>query len=468
MMKQRLRLQMVLALTIFAVACSSSPKKVESAPGGMSEASGREDEALGLNFDLKQKTLSNGLQILVVEDHTVPLISYQTWVNVGSVDERFGLTGIAHLFEHLMFKGSHRFGPRAFFNELEAKGAQVNAFTTRDYTVFHETFIPELLPKVIELESDRLSSLRLDDETLYTERNVVYEERKLRSENSPEGRIQEKLWQLAYRSHPYRWPVIGYEEDLGRVRVDDLHSFFSQYYQPQNVSIVVVGDVNATEIFSAIQAAYGDIPMATRPARKVPKEPIQTEERRETLRDQVNSERIAIAYPSSSALERDTYPLDLLSQILFSGTGSRAHQRFVEEKKIVSSVSGVNYTPVYPGLFMVNASMRAGKKTEVFEKELETMIREVQEKGVTEEELNRAKRQIVVQTVDSLRTAHGMANLIGTVKVVFDDPMRFKEDLKFYDRVTREDVQAVAKKYLLPNRRNIVQLVPGKREEESE
>ncbi len=452
-------------LSLFLItlsACSSAPKEADTRKSDAEIAADRE---LGLHFDLKQRTLSNGLQILVVEDHTVPLVSYQTWVNAGSVDERFGLTGIAHLFEHLMFKGSTRFGPRAFFNELEAKGAQVNAFTTRDYTVFHETFIPELLPKVIELEADRLSGLLLDDEILFTERHVVFEERKLRSENSPEGRMQEALWELSYRVHPYRAPVIGYEEDLGRIRADDLRTFFSQYYQPQNVSIVVVGDVKAREVFSAISEAYGSIPKAVRPERKVPKEPVQTEERRKILKDQVNSERISIAYPSTSALEMDTYALDLLSQILFSGSGSRANQRLVEEKKIVESVSGVNYTPLYPGLFMIHATMRGGRKTDEFEREIEKLIREVQEKGVTEEELSRAKRQILVQTVDSLRTAHGVANLIGTVKVVFDDPLRFKTDLKFYDEVKAEDIRKVAQAYLLPNRRNIIQLVPGKREE---
>jgi len=418
----------------------------------------KELDQLGLRFPLIKRHLSNGLKVLIVEDHTVPVVSYQSWVNVGSVDEKFGLSGMAHLFEHLMFKDSEKYGPRVFFNRLEAKGAAVNAFTTRDYTVFHETMVPNLLPAAIELEADRLANLKIDRETLYTERHVVFEERRLRTENSPEGRMQEAVWSLVFKSHPYRAPVIGYPEDLARMDVPDLEDFFSQYYQPGNVTVVVVGDVKADEVFALLEKSYGPIPGKGRPSRKIPREPEQTESRRLELKDAVASEKVTLAYPSTSASEDDTYALDVLSNVLFSGTSSRAYRRVIEEKEIALSIGGVNYTPLFPGLFMASATMKSGHSATEFEREIEALIAEVQATGVSDKEIKTAVRQLTVQTVDSVRTAQGLANLIGTVDAIFGDPMRFKEDLAKYSRVTNADVIRVARLYLTPKKKNVVTL----------
>ncbi len=454
-------LALALLVCFGMVGCSSAGKKTELSAAAMKENA--ELDRLGLHFPLETKILSNGLKILVVEDQTVPIVSYQTWVSVGSSDEIFGLTGMAHLFEHLMFKDSAKYGPRAFFNRLEAKGANVNAFTTRDYTVFHETMVPSLLPLAIELEADRLANLKIDPELLFTERQVVMEERRLRTENSPEGRMQEAVWAQIFKSHPYRWPVIGYEEDLKRMEVRDLEDFFARYYQPGNVTIVVVGAVKSVDVFAQIEKAYGMIPGKGRPSRKIAKEPVQTTPRRLVLKDQVASEKVTVAYPSTSAAEDDTYALDVLSNILFSGNDSRGYRRMVEEKQIALAVGGVNYTPLYGGIFMASATMRSGHPATEFETELDSLITDIQTKGVTATEIRTAVRQLTVQTVDSVRTASGLANMIGTVDAIFGDPMRFKEDLAKYSKVTEADVLRVAKNYLLPNRKNVVTLVPGDR-----
>jgi zinc protease len=447
-------------------ACSSSPKvqtASEIAAAKVEAVNSAELDRLGLKFPLETKRLANGLKVLVVEDATVPIVAYQTWVNVGSVDETFGLTGMAHLFEHLMFKDSTKYGPRAFFNRLESKGANVNAFTTRDYTVFHETMVPSLLPLAIEMEADRLANLKIDPELLFTERQVVMEERRLRTENSPDGRMQEAIWSLLFKSHPYRWPVIGYEEDLKRMEVRDVEEFFARFYQPGNVTIVVVGAVKAADVFAQVEKAYGPIPGHTRPSRKIANEPEQTEVRRTILKDQVASEKVTIAYPSTSAAEDDTYALDVLSNILFSGNDSRAYRRIVEEKQISLEVGGVNYTPLFPGIFMASATMKSGHTAAEFEKEVDALISDVQAKGVTDSEIKIAVRQLTVQTVDSVRTASGLANMIGTVDAIFGDPMRFKEDLAKYSRVSGADVIRVARMYLIPNRKNVVTLMPGAR-----
>lgn len=415
---------------------------------------------LGINLKLKKKSLSNGLAVVLVEDHTVPIISYQTWFRVGSVDERPGLTGISHLFEHLMFKGTTQYGPKEFFRQLEAKGAEVNAFTTRDYTAYYESFVPDLLPKVIEMESDRMANLKLDDDVLASERMVVFEERRLRTDNSPEGKMQEALWQLAFHRHPYQWPVIGYPQDLLSITTTQLVDYYKSHYQPANAAIVVVGDFQSDEVFEAIQKSYGSIPAKPVPKRDVPPEPEQKEERRLMIRDDVVSERFQQAYHVTAAENDESYALDVLASILFSGTTSRAYRLLVEEKNITVGISGSAFTPAYPGLFIISGTMKKGIPVSEAEAALDQLIREAQDKGVTADEIRVAVRKLTVQLVDSVRTPHGLGMLIGTVHSVFGDADRFADDLSKYMKVGASDVKKVAQKYLHPNNRSVVTLMP--------
>jgi zinc protease len=417
--------------------------------------------ALGINLELEREVLSNGLVVILVEDHTVPVVSYQTWYRVGSVDEKPGLTGIAHLFEHLMFKGTPKYGPKEFFLQLEAKGAEVNAFTTRDYTVYYESMTSKLLPQVIDMEADRMANLILDDAVLQTERQVVFEERRLRTDNSPTGKMQEALWSQAYVRHPYQWPVIGLPEDLLRITVEDLRAFFKAHYQPANATVIIVGDFEPKSTLELIKKSYGGIPGRPRPERTIPKEPEQNEERRLVLYDQVASERFSQAYHITSASDNDTYALDVLSNILFEGESSRANRSLVEEKDISLGVSGSSYTPTYPGLLLVSGTMKGGLPTEQAEAALDQVVSEVQDKGVTQEEIDIAVRQLTVQLVDSVRTPHGKGQLIGSIVTIFGSPRRFAEDLEKYTQVTREDVKRVARKYLIQNNRSIVILKPA-------
>jgi zinc protease len=419
------------------------------------------ENGLGIQLKLDRRVLSNGLVVILVEDHTVPIVSYQTWYRVGSVDEHLGKTGISHLFEHLMFKGTPKYGPKQFFQQLEAKGADVNAFTTRDYTVYYESFVSNLLDKVIDMESDRMANLTLNDEVLNTERAVVFEERKLRTDDSPDGRMQEALWQLAYRRHPYQWPVIGYPQDLLGISVEDLTAYFKSHYQPANAALVVVGDFQTEETFKAIKTAYEAVPADPRPKRDLPTEPEQKEERRLVLRDSVASEKFAQAYHVTSAMDDDSYALDVLANILFEGTSSRAYRKLVDDMDLTDGISGSAYTPTYPGLFIISATMKSGVKTDDAEQALWGVIRQLQDTGVTDEEIRVAVKQLTVQLVDSVRTPYGLGQLIGTVQTIFGDPQRFSEDLSKYLKVTKADVKRVAQTYLQPNNRSVVVLVPG-------
>jgi zinc protease len=447
-MKKKLSVVVMAAVVLVGFAASSCKSKTE-----------RLGIQLG-SVELNVKDLSNGLKVILLEDHTVPIVSYQTWFRVGSVDEKPGITGISHLFEHLMFKGTPKYGPKQFFEQIEAKGAEVNAFTTRDYTVYYENFVPDLLDKVIEMEADRMSNLTLNEEVLNSERMVVLEERRLRTDNSPAGKLEEALWGMAYRYHPYQWPVIGYSQDLLSIKLPDVIQYYKDHYQPANAVLVVVGDFSSDRIFRQIKSQYGSIASRSRPVREIPQEPEQKEERRQIIRDEVASEEFAQAYRVTSASEEDSYALDVLANILFAGSNSRAHRKLVEERDVALGVSGVAFTPTFPGLFMINGTMKKGLSSEVAEKLLEQVIGEVQEKGVSEDEVKVAVRQLTVQLIDSVRTPYGFGVLLGTVQTVLGDSRRFDEDLSKYLKVTTQDVQRVARKYLIPNHRSVVTLAP--------
>ena len=440
------------ALALALASCSSTSK-------GASSLSRIPDE-LGIHLDMDKRALSNGLTVILVEDKSTPVVSYQTWFKVGSVDEKVGTTGMAHLFEHLMFKGTEKYGPKQFFERLEAKGAEVNAYTTRDYTVYHESITPQLIDQVIDMESDRMTGLKLDEPTVDTERQVVLEERRMRIDNSPAGKMQEALWSLAYRVHAYQWPVIGYPEDVMKVPLTVVRKFYRDYYEPSNATLVVVGNIDKNSVFEKIKAAYSKIKGAPRPSRMIPKEPEQTGERRIVLRDNIAAQRIAEAYHVTEANNDDTYSLDVLAGILFSGTSSRGYRAMVDGAESVTSVNGSAFTPTYPGLFIISSTLRGHKLGEEAEKGIESLIQEVQKKGVNQEEVQVAVRQLTVQMVDSVRTPNGLAQLIGTVTTVLGDPNRFSEELAKYTQVTPSDVQRVARKYLVPNNRSIVTLVP--------
>ncbi len=419
-------------------------------------------KTLGVEFKTDIRKLSNGLTVIMIEDSTVPVITYQTYVRAGSVDERPGKTGIAHLFEHLMFKGTENYGPKEFFKKLEIRGAQVNAYTTRDYTAYYETFIPPLLDTVIELESDRLANLKIDQKLLDTERQVVFEERRLRTENSPAGKMNEALWNLAYRRHPYRHPVIGYPLDLARLSAEDLNRFFKKHYAASNVTLVIVGDFKADEAYSKIRKAYAHLPDRGTFKRKIRKESIQKSEKRLQLYDHVASDKIMIAYQISSAFDTDSYSLDVLANILFEGTSSRAHMELVESKEIFLALGGSAFTPTYPGLFMIRGTLGTGQNLPEAEDLLFNIFEEVKEKGVTQEEVSTAVKQLTVELMDSVRTPYGLGQVIGTAQMVLGDARRFADDLSKYLEVTPESVKKVAIKYFEPNRRAVVVMSPKK------
>lgn len=406
------------------------------------------DDLSVFGLKLVERKLSNGLKLLVIQQPDSPVISYQTWFHVGSVDEVPGQSGLAHLFEHLYFKGNA---------DLEARGAEVNAYTTRDFTVFHEQFSPELLTSVIEMESRRMAGLELDAKTLEAEKWVIFEERLLRLESAPEVRLQEALWSHAFERHPYAWPVMGVPQDLAQASVETARAFFEQYYRPSNASIVVVGPDSPEALLTRLEAAYETLPKRPAPLRYRFVEPEQKEERRFKIQDSsLSATRMGIAFPIPSAHDADAYALDVLAQILFDSESARAQRRLIQEKPLALSVAGAAYTPGQPGLFLVTGVLRRGVASADFENEVQKLFEEVAAQGVSVEEIQSAVKLLTLQLMESARSPFGLGQFIGTVQTLFDDPKRFVQDLRRYQAVSQEDVQRVATRYFGLNRRTVV------------
>lgn len=419
------------------------------------------ESTLKMPLNMDQRKLSNGLTVIMIEDFTFPVVSYQTWFRVGSVDEKPGATGLAHLFEHLMFKGTKRFGPKEFFQRLETRGAEVNAYTTRDYTVYYQNFSPPLLPTVIDMEADRMQGLVLNQSLLDTERMVVFEERKIRTDNSPAGKMQEALWLLAFREHPYRNPVIGIPQDLLAMNLEGITKFYKTHYVPSNAAVIVVGAFDREKTFELIKKTYESIPAAKQPSREdIKDEPFPDTERQLQLDENIASEQFSVAYPIPSARDPDSYAIDVLTNILFQGSSSRVFNDLVEVKDLATGVSGNSLTPAYPGLLMIGGVMRIGKKSQTAIDAMDLIFDQVKKQGVRDDEVKTAVRQLTVQTFDNLRTGFGLGQLVGVVHSVLGKASLVRDEISKYSKVTPADVKRVANMFLQPNHRSLIFMTP--------
>src|SRR5512140_2015387 len=300
---------------------------------------------------LRSHTLPNGLRVRVLPERSAPTVSFYTFFQVGSRNERLGLTGISHLFEHMMFNGAAKYGPKEFDRVLESSGGHSNAYTSNDLTAYYEDFAAEALDTVVDLESDRMRSLRLTDEALEQEREVVKEERRLRTENSIFGRMEEQLESLVFLAHPYRWPVIGWMDDIQRISRQDCERFFRTYYAPSNAAIYCVGDVDADATLALVERAYGDIPRGPAPAPVPTGEPPQRGERRAVVRYPAQAPALLAGWRGPAAQSPDAAALDLLQVILAVGEMSRLRKRMVITAELAVSVTISWAWRIDPGVF---------------------------------------------------------------------------------------------------------------------
>ncbi len=403
--------------------------------------------------------LSNGLTVLSLEDHTTPSVSFQIWVRVGSADES-RYTGLAHLFEHMMFRGTKRLGSEAHERLIEERGGRVNAFTSLDVTVYFEDVTAEHLPLVIELEAERIAHLDISEASLASEREVVLEERRLRTEDSPEGRAFEALRALTFQAHPYRRPTVGWRSDVEAATVEVCRDFFDTYYAPNNLVLVVAGDFDAGETLPRLERAFGALePVAVIP-RNPTREPEQRGERREVLHFDAKAPILAAAWHAPGVGHPDASALDAASEILSGGRSSRLYRRLVYADQQALGVQTGYDEMQQAGLFEAFVSVRPDAKIQRAEGLLLQEIARLRDGPPSPPELEKAKRGLEVSLLGGLGTSHALAFHVASDFVTLGRIRPLAERLEAIRKVSAEDVQRVARAYLRDDGRSIVYLVP--------
>lgn len=416
-------------------------------------------QPFGDALELHRFKLGNGLTVLTLEDRSAPTVSYHTWFRVGSRNERPGKTGLAHLFEHLMFSETKNHPHGEFDRLMERAGAEANAATWTDWTYYYENAPKGALPLLVELESDRMSNLVLREPQVRSEKEVVANERKLRVEDDIEGRALEQLYATAFRAHPYRWPTIGWMDDIRGFTVDDCRRFYHSHYAANNATIVIAGDFDERRALGLIQAHYGHLPRVRNGDPWVaPSEPRQRRERLYRIQAPTPTDKLLLGYHVPGFAHRDTPPLIVANEVLFGGRSSRIHRLLCDEQEVAISVRGAVSPFVDPGLFEVWISLREGKRRSEGLLLLDEEIARLVKHGPTDVELEKAVNQIELSFLYSMETAGGKAEQLGFYETVVNDGASAIDRLEEYRRITSGDVRRVAAKYLKATRRTRVEI----------
>jgi predicted Zn-dependent peptidase len=403
--------------------------------------------------------LENGLVVLTLEDSTTPVVSFQMWVGVGSRDEA-RYTGLAHLFEHMMFQGSKNLAREEHSRLINARGGSLNAWTSKDFTVYHEDVTSESLPLVIDLEYERLAHLDISQQTLESERQVVVEERRLRVENVPRGRMSEALFATAWKAHPYRRPVVGWRSDIESTTVEACRDFFDTYYSPNNIVIAIVGDFETDATLARIRRSFGRLEPAESIPRNPTVEPEQKGERRTVVRFDISSPMIAMAWHAPPSGSEDGIALDALGQVLSGGRSSRLYRRLVNDNPLALSAHGGYWELRDAGMFQASATARHDADVEEVEAALLDELERLRREPPSEAEVEKARRQLEVWLVNGLVTNHALADRIARDYATFGRIRPLEERLEVIRSVTPADVQRVAEKYLMPEGRTVVTVLP--------
>lgn len=414
----------------------------------------------GPAMKVRRWRMGNGLRVLLLPDHAAPVVSYHTWVRVGSRDEKPGKTGIAHLFEHLMFNETTHLAAGEFDRTLEENGAESNAATWVDWTYYHESLPASKLGLAAKLESDRLHNLVLRDKQVGSEKEVVANERRYRVDDDVEGAVNELLYQTAFEKHPYHWPTIGWMPDIQGFTTADCEAFYKTYYAPNNVTVVAVGDFTEEGALRILQDHYGALPPAQIPERKLPAEPVQAAEKRLTVKKPTTTEKVMLGYKGPSLSDPDHVPLTVLNEILFGGRGARIHKALVQKKELVTELRGWVSTFADPGLYEMYLAGRGTHTAAELEAALEHELDLVRKHGVTDDEIERAKSRLELSFLQGLETANGKAEQIGFYDTMLSDAGAGFSRLAAYRSVTNADVKAVANKYLVAAHRTTVVVQP--------
>ncbi|HYN21955.1 MAG TPA: pitrilysin family protein [Thermoanaerobaculia bacterium] len=411
---------------------------------------------------VEEHKLANGLKVLFHEDHSVPVVNVQVWYHVGSKDERPGRSGFAHLFEHIMFKGSANIGPEEHGDFISSIGGRFNATTDFDRTLYFETFPSQYLERILWMEADRLRSLNISEANFLSERDVVKEERRLRIESPPFGRLFEVVLDKTFTTHPYRILPIGSMADLNAATIEDVREFHRTYYVPNNATLVVGGDFQAAETLGWIDKYFGPVPQGPPIPRNRPKEPPQTAGRQAVEYD-ANTPLPAILFTYHIPEEghSDLYALEVAANILSNGQSSRLYRKMVYERQLALEAGGDTIVLEDPGVFFFFTILQAGKTVEEADRALAEEAERLRSEPVAMDELEKAKNQLIAAQVFRRQTVQNKAEEIGYASVILGDVSRVNRELAELQKVTAEDVLRVAKTYFRPENRTVVHMLPA-------
>ncbi len=409
--------------------------------------------------DIRESTLANGLKVLMIEDHKAPLAVFQIWYRIGSRDEVSGKTGLSHLLEHMMFKGTEKYGSKELSVEVKRHGGMDNAFTSKDYTAYFQVLPSDKIELSLKFESDRMRNLLLDPEETLSERDVVMEERRLRTEDDPQGLLYELTVATAFTAHPYRSPVIGWMDDLRNITPEDLKEHYRAFYSPDNAFIVVVGDIKPESLLDKIREYFEDIEPTPRPRRNATEEPRQQGERRVYLKKEAQLPYILAAYHVPNIPDPDAYALDILSMVLSEKSG-RLYQKLVYEKKIAIGVFS-EYSGMFkdPYLLILGGTATPGTAISAVEEALYREIDRIKEEPPSDFEVQKAKNQLEAYFISTQDSILSQANLTARFEILGGTGI-MDEYLENILQITPEDVSRVARKYLVEENRTMGILEP--------
>lgn len=414
----------------------------------------------GLKERVVEKVLPNGLKVILLEKHRAPVVTFQVWYRVGSRNEAWGKTGLSHMLEHMMFKGTGKVGPEDFSRIIQENGGNDNAGTSYDYTFYFTSLSSDRTQIPIELEADRMKNLILREEDFRTERLVVMEERRLRTSDDPQAYVDEQVMAAAYQIQPYHWPTIGWMEDIEHYTLEDLKTHYRAYYHPSNAFLVVVGDFQTSEIFARIEKAFGSIPKAPVLPKLKPAEQPQAGERRLIVKREAQLPYLSMAYHVPTMENPDSFVLDVISAILSDGKSSRLYKRLVRDKGLALYVDTDNsLLSKDPGLFTISVQPMANKEMIEVEKAVDEEMSLLRREPVSEEELEKAKNQAEAAFVYGQDSLFYQAMLLGQNEIAVDW-RKIDDYIPAIRKVTREDIMRVADRWLVPDNRTVGILVP--------
>ncbi|MFQ5589078.1 MAG: M16 family metallopeptidase [Nitrospiria bacterium] len=414
-----------------------------------------------------QKTvLDNGLNVVLWEEHKAPVVTFQIWYKVGSRNEVSGKTGLSHLMEHMMFKGTEKYGKGAFSRIVAKNGGTENAFTGNDYTAYFENLSADRIGLSLELESDRMQHLLIDPEEFLLERDVVMEERRTRTDDDPYSYLVENLYAIAFLVHPYHTPVIGWMSDLENLSREDIAAHYRTYYVPNNATIVAVGDFDAEALLEKIKRHFGTIPQGPDPPQRVPPEPEQIGMRRSIVKREAQLPFVFIGYPAPNYTSPDTYALTVLSNILSNGKSARLYHSLVYTQQIALETGGYySGLTTDPEIFYLYATAQKGTTPEALEAALDAEIRRIQTEGVTQKELEKAQNQIEAEYLMASDSNFYRGMQVGTAETVgagYQYVLDYTAEIR---KVTTEDVRRAAQTYLIEDKKNVGILIPKTKQE---